>query len=143
VRIDLEDIQDFNLYSRIASRPGITSQRIVLSAVNSAQFNEAIAACHQINTLFSTACPTGTLRAWTPSLPDGHKALELSTRYYSYPKEGDIIEAVPKNIDPQRFLQQNGGPNRKYTTDNVVNYYEEITSPDGSSTQVSPKLTSG
>lgn len=117
-------------------RRNSVAQHIVLAAPNSPSFNQSVEAFAKISRYLSTACPTGTLEEWTPTVINGYPTLRLSSRYLSFPDEGDVLDDIPKSIDPNDFLKRLSDTKRRYTTDNVVRYFEQDTADDGSHTYV-------
>jgi hypothetical protein len=103
---------------------------VVLAAPNCTEFKKAIEAISSIWSYLSSSCPPDSLETWAPTTRDGQLTLEFATRYYSFPEEGDILDAFPDNIDPRGILRKGISKYRQYTSDNRVEYFERIAPSD-------------
>lgn len=113
-------------------RRNSVAQHIVLAAPNCLAFNQSVEAFAKISSYLSTACPRDTLEQWSPTMIDGYPTLRLSSRYFSFPDEGEVLDDIPQCIDPAGHLKRLIDTKRRYTTDNVVRYFEQGTADDGS-----------
>ena len=78
----------------------------------------------------------GSLEPWQPSEFEGNAALEASTRYLSQASHimpGDVVDFAP-HVDPDGKLRDLMEDEYVHTTDNRVDYMQQILNPDGTQT---------
>ncbi|KAJ2934233.1 hypothetical protein H1R20_g2861, partial [Candolleomyces eurysporus] len=99
--------------------------------------NEDMVRCiNQIEAIYlklSNHFKEGSLEPWQPSMFDGNPALEANARYFTqanHSAAGDIVEFAPY-VDASGSLRELMEADYVHTSDNRVDYMEQLIGPDG------------
>ncbi len=125
-------------------KPVIMSQKVTLLGVGASAFRELIAALSEVSMTAEREFKQGALEQWTPLIVHGHKAMEITNRYFRRVREGDGEEAltIPKEVDPNSVLQKLTRPDLAHTEENVVQYFRSCIDEGGKRRCINPSRLS-
>ena len=111
-------------------------QNIKLTGFGSLEMERIVSQIEELYVKISGRFAEGTFEPWQPATFEGHLALEANTRYFTpahYAVPDDRVEFAPY-VDCNGALRSLMEGEFVHTTDNRVDYLEQITAPDGTRT---------
>ncbi|KAJ2924206.1 hypothetical protein H1R20_g12887, partial [Candolleomyces eurysporus] len=121
-----------NKSSRLRARKFL-QQNVKLTGFGNDDMLQCIKKIEGVYLKMSNHFKEGTLEPWQPSIFDGNVALEANTRLFtlaSHSTAGDVVDFAP-HVDPDGRLRELMETEYVHTSDNRVDYMEQIISPGG------------
>jgi hypothetical protein len=82
---------------------------------------------------FEQVLPADSIEVWSPSLFDGHKAIDTGNRFFTDRHNLSNHEMVPfkSSVDPDRILEEAMGTEFVHLRENEVEYFECVDDGQG------------